>query len=70
VDRRHVRLRLSGGDIGAGTGTVAGAIAGHILWGAVIGAAAGSLGGFLYGQHEDAKKQSYQEGDEAGKRAQ
>ena len=59
---------LSGGAMGTAAGAVVGAISGHTLWGAAIGAAAGSAGGFLLGKHQEATKNAYQQGFEAGKK--
>jgi osmotically inducible lipoprotein OsmB len=53
---------LTGGAGGAAGGAVIGAIAGNAGLGAAIGAGTGLLGGYLYGQHEESKKDAYQKG--------
>jgi osmotically inducible lipoprotein OsmB len=53
---------LTGGAAGAAGGAVIGAIAGNAGLGAAIGGGAGLLGGYLYGQHEESKKDAYQKG--------
>ena len=51
---------LSGGTAGAAGGALIGAIAGNAGLGAAIGAGTGLVGGYLYGQHEDSRKQAYE----------
>jgi len=46
---------LSGGAIGASSGTIIGWAAGSPAAGAAIGAGAGLLGGFLYDQYEKSR---------------
>ena len=60
---------LTGGAGGAAGGAVIGAIAGNAGMGAAIGAGAGLLGGFLYGEHENSKRQAYDSGYRVGQQA-
>jgi osmotically inducible lipoprotein OsmB len=53
---------VTGGAAGAAGGALIGAIAGNAGLGAAIGGATGLAGGFLYGKHEDSKKQAYEQG--------
>jgi osmotically inducible lipoprotein OsmB len=53
---------LTGGAGGAAGGALLGAIGGNAGLGAAIGGGAGLLGGYLYGQHEESKKEAYQKG--------
>lgn len=53
---------VSGGAMGAAGGALIGALAGNAAMGAAIGGAVGATGGFLYGKHEEAKKEAYERG--------
>jgi hypothetical protein len=61
---------VTGGAAGAAGGALIGAMAGNAAMGAAIGGAVGLTGGFLYGKHEESKKQAYQQGVEDGRRSQ
>ena len=60
----------TGAAIGAAGGAVIGALSGNTAAGAVIGASAGVLGGLLVDKHAKDKEQAYQEGYDAGQKAQ
>jgi hypothetical protein len=60
---------LSGGAIGAAGGAVLGAIGGNAGLGALAGGAAGLLGGYLYGQHNQSVRNSYNQGRADQRRA-
>jgi hypothetical protein len=53
---------LSGGAIGAAGGAILGAIGGNAGLGAAAGAAAGLAGGYLYGRHNEATRNAYNQG--------
>ena len=65
---------LGGAGIGAAAGAAIGATSGNAGWGAAIGTAAGATGGYLYDRHvksnEADRDKAYQEGYEAGQKAQ
>jgi osmotically inducible lipoprotein OsmB len=61
---------VTGGAAGAAGGALLGAIAGNAGMGAAIGGAVGLTGGFLYGKHEESKKQAYEQGVADGRRSQ
>ena len=60
---------VTGGATGAAGGALLGAIAGDAGLGAAIGGAVGLTGGFLYGEHEESKKQAYELGVADGRRS-
>ena len=61
---------VTGGAAGAAGGALIGAIAGNAGMGAAIGGAAGLAGGYLYGKHEESKKEAYEQGVADGRRSQ
>jgi osmotically inducible lipoprotein OsmB len=61
---------VTGGAAGAAGGALLGAIAGNAGMGAAIGGAVGLTGGFLYGKHEESKKQAYEQGVADGRKSQ